>query len=379
MPDIMWVVGGAARSRAVVARSAVRPTALSSARSTRRAVPTPTSRSARRTKPSTTARGAHTSARERGDLLLRLAGLLERDKAEIARAESLDTGKRLVESEYDVDDVVARLPLLRQRRRRGRRPHRRHRQRRSGQPDRPRAGRGLRPDHAVELSAAPDLLEGGSLPGGRQHVRAQAQRTDPPHGHPSHAPAHRGGSPGRRRQPRPRRRWRRRRTARVRPARRPGLVHRWSGDRAADHGRGRRQREAHRARARREEPQHRLRGRRPRRRARLRPDRGLPPLRSGLLRRSPPRHRGVDPRRVRRRGRRPRPAHPPRRSLRRECRDRPAHQRGAPREGREVRRGRPRRGSDPALRRRAPGGPRSGRRLRTTCPPCSTAARPGCR
>jgi len=48
----------------------------------------------------------HTSARERGDLLLRLAGLLERDKAEIARAESLDTGKRLVESEFDVDDVV---------------------------------------------------------------------------------------------------------------------------------------------------------------------------------------------------------------------------------------------------------------------------------
>jgi betaine-aldehyde dehydrogenase len=48
----------------------------------------------------------HTSTRERGDLLLRLADLLERDKATIARAESLDTGKRLVEAEYDVDDVV---------------------------------------------------------------------------------------------------------------------------------------------------------------------------------------------------------------------------------------------------------------------------------
>jgi betaine-aldehyde dehydrogenase len=47
-----------------------------------------------------------TPARERGDLLLRLADLLVRDRAEIARAESLDTGKRLVESEYDVDDVV---------------------------------------------------------------------------------------------------------------------------------------------------------------------------------------------------------------------------------------------------------------------------------
>jgi betaine-aldehyde dehydrogenase len=48
-----------------------------------------------------------TSARERGDLLLRLGDLLERDAADLARAESLDTGKRLVESEYDVADVVS--------------------------------------------------------------------------------------------------------------------------------------------------------------------------------------------------------------------------------------------------------------------------------
>ncbi|MFE6285492.1 aldehyde dehydrogenase family protein [Streptomyces sp. NPDC057877] len=49
----------------------------------------------------------HTPAAERGDLLLRVAGLLERDKAALARAESLDTGKRLVESAYDIDDVAA--------------------------------------------------------------------------------------------------------------------------------------------------------------------------------------------------------------------------------------------------------------------------------
>jgi betaine-aldehyde dehydrogenase len=49
----------------------------------------------------------HTPAPARGDLLLRVADLLERDKKEIARVESLDTGKRLVESEYDVDDVAA--------------------------------------------------------------------------------------------------------------------------------------------------------------------------------------------------------------------------------------------------------------------------------
>lgn len=48
-----------------------------------------------------------TSALERGALLNRVADRLVHDKATIARAESLDTGKRLVESEYDVDDVVS--------------------------------------------------------------------------------------------------------------------------------------------------------------------------------------------------------------------------------------------------------------------------------
>ncbi|MBA2390818.1 MAG: aldehyde dehydrogenase family protein [Geodermatophilaceae bacterium] len=48
-----------------------------------------------------------TSAVERGALLQRVADRLLQDKPAIARAESLDTGKRLVESMYDVDDVVA--------------------------------------------------------------------------------------------------------------------------------------------------------------------------------------------------------------------------------------------------------------------------------
>ncbi|MBO3741149.1 aldehyde dehydrogenase family protein [Actinoplanes flavus] len=47
-----------------------------------------------------------TPAVERGDLLHRLAALIDRDAAELARAESLDTGKRLVESEYDMADVA---------------------------------------------------------------------------------------------------------------------------------------------------------------------------------------------------------------------------------------------------------------------------------
>ena len=46
-------------------------------------------------------------AAERGDFLIRVAdGLIER-KAEFARAETLDTGKRLVESEIDIDDIAA--------------------------------------------------------------------------------------------------------------------------------------------------------------------------------------------------------------------------------------------------------------------------------
>jgi betaine-aldehyde dehydrogenase len=48
-----------------------------------------------------------TSAADRGQLLQRVADLLERDTKAYARAESLDTGKRLVESELDLADVVA--------------------------------------------------------------------------------------------------------------------------------------------------------------------------------------------------------------------------------------------------------------------------------
>ncbi|WP_208189142.1 aldehyde dehydrogenase family protein [Arthrobacter woluwensis] len=44
---------------------------------------------------------------ERGEVLLKIAALLERDKAAYARAEALDTGKRLVEAEYDIDDIAS--------------------------------------------------------------------------------------------------------------------------------------------------------------------------------------------------------------------------------------------------------------------------------
>ncbi|MDL5158059.1 aldehyde dehydrogenase family protein [Actinomycetospora termitidis] len=43
---------------------------------------------------------------ERGALLLRVADLLQRDRDRLARAETLDTGKRIAESEIDMDDIT---------------------------------------------------------------------------------------------------------------------------------------------------------------------------------------------------------------------------------------------------------------------------------
>lgn len=45
-------------------------------------------------------------AGQRGDLLLAVAAALRKRKDEFARAESLDTGKRLVESEIDIEDIA---------------------------------------------------------------------------------------------------------------------------------------------------------------------------------------------------------------------------------------------------------------------------------
>jgi len=52
-------------------------------------------------------RWASRPAAERGELLLRVADLLQRDRDRVARAETADTGKRVAESEIDVDDVTA--------------------------------------------------------------------------------------------------------------------------------------------------------------------------------------------------------------------------------------------------------------------------------
>ena len=142
------------------------------------------------------------------------------------------------------------VPLLRPGRGGGRRTRGRHRQRRRGQPDRARAGGCLRADRAVELPAAPSVLEGRALPGRRQHVRAEAERAHPAHLDPPDAPAGGGRAPGRRRQPGAGRRPRRWCGPGHRPPRRPRLVHRRRADRPRDHGRGGRDREAGRPRAR---------------------------------------------------------------------------------------------------------------------------------
>src|SRR5699024_2948101 len=48
-----------------------------------------------------------TPTAERADPLRRLADKLEAEKDEVARLEALDTGKRFVEAQGDVDDVVS--------------------------------------------------------------------------------------------------------------------------------------------------------------------------------------------------------------------------------------------------------------------------------
>ena len=47
--------------------------------------------------------------RERAEVLRRTADLIDRDRKDFVRAEALDTGKRTVEAEYDMDDVTSCL------------------------------------------------------------------------------------------------------------------------------------------------------------------------------------------------------------------------------------------------------------------------------
>ena len=280
-------VGGAPR-RAVAVRSAAPPTGPWSPRSTSPPGSTPRPPSQPRGQPSTTARGrapapasgatscsgwptcCSVTGRHRPDGVARHRQAARRERDRRRRRDQ-------------------RLSPLRPRRRQRRRPGRRHRQPRRRQPRRARAGRRLRPDHSVELPAPPGLVEGRPCPGGRMHLRAQAERAVPAHRHPPDEAARRGRPARRGGQPGGRRRTERRGRAQRGRARRPGLVHRRARDRQADHGHGGRHGEEGRPRARWQEPQHRLRRRRPRGRTRQGDDRGVPALRPGLLGRRPPR------------------------------------------------------------------------------------------
>src|SRR5256885_16934390 len=51
----------------------------------------------------------HMPERDRAAVLFRTADLIDRDRKDFVRAEALDTGKRFVEAEYDMDDVAACL------------------------------------------------------------------------------------------------------------------------------------------------------------------------------------------------------------------------------------------------------------------------------
>jgi betaine-aldehyde dehydrogenase len=44
---------------------------------------------------------------QRAEILRKTAQILARDKSQFAKAESMDTGKRFIESEYDIDDVIS--------------------------------------------------------------------------------------------------------------------------------------------------------------------------------------------------------------------------------------------------------------------------------
>ena len=140
---------------------------------------------------------------ERAALLDRVADLIERDLEELARLETVNTGKAMRESRWDIADVarVFRYYADLADKDAGRlvdagRPRR-------AQPDRLRAGRGVRADRAVELPAPPAELEDRPGAGGRQHRGHEAGPGDAADGDPPDPAARGGRRAAGRRQPRP--------------------------------------------------------------------------------------------------------------------------------------------------------------------------------
>ena len=92
--------------RAPPRTSSTRATRPSSRRSTSPTTPTSSERSLPRAARSTPATGPGARSASASRLLNRTADLLERDRDKVARAETLNTGKALRESCWDVDDVI---------------------------------------------------------------------------------------------------------------------------------------------------------------------------------------------------------------------------------------------------------------------------------
>ena len=292
---------------------------------------------------------------ERGDLLLRVADLLARDKDVLARAESLDTGKRLVESEYDIDDIENCFRYF-------------------GRLVASESGRvvetgteGVDSRVVYEPVGVCALITPWNYPllqtawkvapalaAGNTFVLKPSELTP-------HTAIHlmrlleEAGVPAGRGQPGPRRRSRGRRSAGRPSGRGPRVLHRRSADRPQTHGRGGRDGEEGRPRTGRQEPEHRLRRRRLRDGRRHGVDGRLPAFRAGLLGRGAAPGRGLAARPVRRRGRPQGPADQAGRTVRRAGADRAADLGGTPGEGRGVRRQGPGGGRGAALRRGAAG------------------------
>ena len=153
---------------------------------------------------STTGPGRARRAQSAAQLLLRLADLIERDRKDFAHAEALDTGKRLVEAEYDIDDVdrVIRYYAGIAGTEAGRVVDTGNAGR--DQPHRVRAGRRLRARSRRGTTRCCRRLEGRPGAARGQHVRAQAQRADAVDRHPADAGAGRGRAAAGRGQPGPR-------------------------------------------------------------------------------------------------------------------------------------------------------------------------------
>ena len=241
---------------------------------------------------------------DRAALLDRVAGLIDRDHEEMARLETLNTGKAMRESRWDMSDVARVFRYY------------------ADLADK-EAGRLVDTNDPNTLSRIVyepvgvcaligpwnyPLLQmswkiAPALAAGNTAVMKPAHYTPLSTIHLTRL-LEEAGVPQRRRQPRPRSRRPGRPGAGRQPGRRPHLADRRARGRSGAAAWGGRQRQAGRPRARRQEPEHRVRRRRLRDGRRQRPDRGVRPLRPGLLRRLPGDRPGRDLRPVRRGDRR---------------------------------------------------------------------------